>query len=64
MLKSYIMFGKKEDLLMFIEGYTAVVRYLKRGPWYIEANMESGNVSHVPTGNTFWRAKGGPWGPS
>ena len=47
MLKSYIMFGKKEDLLMFIEGYTAVVRYLKRGPWYIEANMESGNVSHA-----------------
>ena len=46
MLKSYIMFGKEEDLLMFIEGYTAVVRFLKRGPWYIEANMNDGNVSH------------------
>ena len=45
MLKSYIMFVE-EDLLMFIEGYTAVVRFLKRGPWYIEANMNDGNVSH------------------
>ena len=56
MLKSYIMFGKQEDLLMFIEGYTAVVRYLKRGPWYIEANMETGNVSysHFTSLQGFW----------
>jgi ER degradation enhancer, mannosidase alpha-like 2 len=45
LLKSYIMFGKEEDLLMFIESYTAVIRYIKRGPWYVEAKMHSGNIS-------------------
>lgn len=56
LLKSYILFGKDEDLLMFTEGYTAIIRYLKRGPWYIEANMETANLTHPEFGSlqAFW----------
>ena len=45
MLKSWILFGHQEDLHMFVESYRAVIRHLKRGPWYIEASMMSGDMT-------------------
>ncbi len=42
--KSYLLFGDPEYLHMFKQAYTATLKYLKRGPWYVEVNMNSGTL--------------------
>ena len=58
LLKAYILFGEERDLLMFTEAYTAALRYLKRGPWYVEVNMLSKKTSWSIFGSLqgFWPA--------
>ena len=43
---------------MFTEAYTAALRYLKRGPWYVEVNMLSKKTSWSIFGSLqgFWPA--------
>lgn len=38
---SYLLFGDKSLLQIFYPAYEAALKYLKRGPWYIEANMDN-----------------------
>lgn len=42
--KSYLLFGDPEYLYMFKQAYSATLKHLKRGPWYVEVNMYNGNL--------------------
>lgn len=56
MVKGYILFGDMRLLNMFYEAYNAVQRYLRRGPWYLPADMFTGQTSslgHCSLG-AFW----------
>eukprot|EP00961_Rhodomonas_salina_P037590 505423-Rhodomonas_salina.1 len=44
MIKSHVLFGDHEYLLMFQQAYAAVKGALQRFPWYIDANMDSKNL--------------------
>ena len=56
LIKAYVLLGEDEDLVMFVELYRAVLKYLKVGPWYIEASMFSGNWSwpHFSSLQGYW----------
>uniref|UniRef100_A0A8C0IY90 alpha-1,2-Mannosidase n=1 Tax=Chelonoidis abingdonii TaxID=106734 RepID=A0A8C0IY90_CHEAB len=58
LLKSYILFGKKEDLEMFNDAYRSIQNYLRRGreacnegegdpPLYVNVNMFSGQLMNT-----------------
>jgi mannosidase alpha-like ER degradation enhancer 1 len=46
LMKSHILFGSKKYLSMFDDAYASVVKHLKRGQFYVEANMHSGSHSY------------------
>ena len=64
LIKAYVLFGEEEDLVMFLATYRAVLKHLKVGPWYIEANMRSGNWSwpHFSSLQGFWPGMQVLWG--
>uniref|UniRef100_A0A7S4B7D7 alpha-1,2-Mannosidase n=1 Tax=Chrysotila carterae TaxID=13221 RepID=A0A7S4B7D7_CHRCT len=46
LLKGYLVFGHAELFGMWNASYAAVLRHLKRGAWYGEANMHGGGSPH------------------
>lgn len=56
LLKAYILFNNVEFLYMFQQSYASVLHYLKHGPWYYEADMRTGRVthSHFNSLQAFW----------
>lgn len=56
LFKAYIMFGESRFLHMFYKTYTAVGENLKSGPWYVEADMNSGRPTHLQFNSlqAFW----------
>jgi mannosidase alpha-like ER degradation enhancer 2 len=44
LLKAYVLTGEEEFLRMFNQAYTAAMSALKAGPWYLEVNMDNGQV--------------------
>jgi hypothetical protein len=47
LFKAYILFGDKQYLDMYNRAAAAVAKYLKKGPWYIEADMHTGLPTHL-----------------
>jgi hypothetical protein len=41
-----VLFGNRDYLDMYNRAAAAVSKYLKKGPWYIEANMHSGQPTN------------------
>jgi mannosidase alpha-like ER degradation enhancer 1 len=56
LLKSYVLFGDPQFYEIFQTAYNASNRYLKNGPWYIEAEMFSGRPIHFQFNSlqAFW----------
>eukprot|EP00759_Apiculatamorpha_spiralis_P046234 PhF_6_TR42744/c0_g1_i1/m.64611/K10085/EDEM2; ER degradation enhancer, mannosidase alpha-like 2 len=52
MIKGYTLFGDYEYLYMYNITRAAVQRYLKRGPWFLDAHMTSAYVA-VPVYNSL-----------
>ena len=46
-VQSHIFFGHRKYLDAFEGAYAAVLRHLKHGAWYIEADMNSGQPAHL-----------------
>lgn len=56
MVKGYTLFGDVRLMNMFDEAYHAVQRHIRKGPWYLPADMYSGQTSslgHCSLG-AFW----------
>ena len=47
LLKSYVLLGSRKYLHAFDAAYGAVLRHLRHGHWYIEADMNSGAPQHL-----------------
>jgi mannosidase alpha-like ER degradation enhancer 2 len=45
LLKSALYFNDLEYLKLFHQSYSGILKYLKRGPWYIEVDMMTGRVA-------------------
>ena len=56
LLKAYILFGDPEYLAMFDDFYVAINTYMKKEDWYVDVNMDKGQVS-LP----WFTALGGFW---
>ena len=56
LFKAYILFGDTQYYDMFNTTYSAVIRYLKHGPWYIESDMNTAIPSHLQfqSLHAFW----------
>lgn len=56
LLKTYIVTGNPYYYEVFDVAYDAVLRYLRRGGWYIEANMYNGSPVYVQFNSlyAFW----------
>ena len=56
MLKGHLLFQDAEYLNMFQKGYAAVMKHQRKGPWYADVHMISGQISQ-PVFNAlaaFW----------
>lgn len=47
LFKAYVLFGQRAYLDLYQRAAAAVRRYLKKGPWYVEADMHSGAATHL-----------------
>ena len=55
MLKAHILFGEAGDLVMFAQGYRAVMTYVKEGYIYGTSRMDGSKVnSIVESLSAFW----------
>ncbi|KAK3260378.1 hypothetical protein CYMTET_30660 [Cymbomonas tetramitiformis] len=56
LMKSYILFGEDEYYDMFHDAYLAVLKHMKHGPWYHEANMNTARPTHLQFSSlqAFW----------
>jgi mannosidase alpha-like ER degradation enhancer 1 len=54
--KTYILTGKYPYWKMFTEAYDAAITYYKKGPWYVDVNMRTGNPTHYQFNSlqAFW----------
>ena len=45
MLKGHLLLGGSEYLAMFHDSYKAAIRMLKHGPWYVDSNTHTGQIT-------------------
>eukprot|EP00850_Spirogloea_muscicola_P001621 SM000006S19386 [mRNA] locus=s6:421678:426268:- [translate_table: standard] len=58
LLKAHILFGEDEYWQMFQAAYSAVQQHYRSGPWYHEADMHTGQPTHLQFTSlqAFWPA--------
>eukprot|EP00850_Spirogloea_muscicola_P005021 SM000022S07235 [mRNA] locus=s22:748911:753445:+ [translate_table: standard] len=58
LLKAHILFGEDEYWQMFQTAYSAVQQHYRSGPWYHEADMHTGQPTHLQFTSlqAFWPA--------
>mmetsp|Transcript_34240 Transcript_34240/g.78128 ORF Transcript_34240/g.78128 Transcript_34240/m.78128 type:complete len:509 (-) Transcript_34240:63-1589(-) len=56
LLKAYLMFGDPELLEIFDKGYAAIIQRVKKGPWYPDVHMSSGETMfpYYRSLQSFW----------
>ena len=56
LFKAYILFGDRDFLDIYTVAYGSITKYLKSGPWYMEASMKYGQHTHVQFNSlqAFW----------
>ncbi|KAJ1488278.1 glycoside hydrolase, partial [Baffinella frigidus] len=56
LVKAHLLLGDSSMLAMFSESYAGIMKYLKKGAWYLDANMHSGTVGAFIFSSlaTFW----------
>ena len=45
LIKAHLLFNDGDMLTMFFQSYAAIMKYIRRGVWYLDVNMHSGSVS-------------------
>ena len=56
LIKGHLLFGDSDFLAMFIDSYQGIMKYIRRGVWYLDVNMHSGAVSWMVYSSlaSFW----------
>jgi mannosidase alpha-like ER degradation enhancer 2 len=56
LVKAHLLFGDNSFLPMFLDSYTGIMKYIRRGVWYLDVNMHSGAVSWMVYSSlaSFW----------
>ena len=56
LVKAHLLFGDTNFLSMFLDSYTGIMKYIRRGVWYLDVNMHSGAVSWMVYSSlaSFW----------
>ena len=56
LVKAHFLFGDGDSLHMFSECYAGIMKFLRKGAWYLDVNMQSGTVSWMVYSSlaSFW----------
>jgi mannosidase alpha-like ER degradation enhancer 2 len=56
LVKTHLLFNDGDLLSMFFESYAGIMKYIRRGVWYLDVNMHSGAVSWMVYSSlaSFW----------